>query len=155
MLTIHSGRAPRDCSGVSRRDFLRVGALGMAAGLTLPRLLSTRALASQTGAVDYVRDKAVVLLYLSGGASHIETFNPNMDAPAPYHSLTGEVRTSLPGVAFGGTFPELARLAHKMAAASPSAWARMAARSRSTSASVSPAPSAPTRRKSRRLTPSQ
>ena len=114
MLRLLTGPGCRDCSGLSRRDFLRVGALGMA-GLTLPGLLRTRALAGAGQRQEFVRDRSVVLLYLSGGASHIETFNPNMDAPAPYHSLTGEVKTTLPGVTFGGTFPMLAKWAHKMA----------------------------------------
>src|SRR4051794_20169904 len=114
MLTVTSGGASPDCTGVSCRDFLRVGALGLA-GLTLPGLLATRARAAEAGSPSFLRDKAVVLLYLSGGASHIETFNPNMGAPAPYRSLTGEVKTTLPGVSFGGTFPQLARLAHRMA----------------------------------------
>ena len=94
-------------------DFIRVGALGLA-GLSLPDLLATQANAARSK-VDFVRDKAVVLLYLSGGASHIETFNPNMDAPSPFNSVTGEVKTTLPGVTFGGTFPNLAKWAHKMA----------------------------------------
>jgi hypothetical protein len=90
-----------------------VGALGLGS-LTLPTWLAARAAASVDGE-SFVRDKSVVLLYLSGGASHIETFNTNMDAPAPYRSLTGEVPTSVPGLTFGGTFPRLARHAHRMA----------------------------------------
>lgn len=113
MLTLQTTSGYRDCSGVSRRDFLRVGALGLG-GLSIADLIAGRALAATSGA-DFLRDKAVVMLYLSGGASHIETFNPNMDAPAPYHSLTGEVATSLPGVTFGGTFPLLAQWAQRMA----------------------------------------
>ena len=114
MLKINmSSSGDRDCCGVSRMDFIRVGALGLA-GLSLPDLLATKAKAAQSK-VDFVRDKAVVLLYLSGGASHIETFNPNMDAPSPFNSVTGEVKTTLPGVTFGGTFPNLAKWAHKMA----------------------------------------
>lgn len=112
MLTLLDTVRSRDCAGVLRRDFLRAGALGLG-GLTLPWLLGQRAEAA--AGEDYVRDKAVVLLFLSGGASHIETFNPNMDAPPPFCSTTGEVQTMLPGVAFGGTFPMLARHAHKMA----------------------------------------
>ncbi|HEX8914078.1 MAG TPA: DUF1501 domain-containing protein [Humisphaera sp.] len=120
MLTVDSRTGCRDCSGLDRRDFLRVGALGIV-GLTLPKLFAAKAMAAEAAAGSagpqpgFVRDKAVVLLYLSGGASHIETFNPNFDAPAPYRSLTGEVKTALPGVTFGGTFPKLAKLAHKMA----------------------------------------
>ena len=109
MLTLFSGPSTLGCDGYTRRDFLRAGALGLGS-LTLPWLLQQRALAA-----DAQRDRAVVLLFLSGGASHIETFNPNLDAPAPYCSITGEVQTSLPGVTFGGTFPLLAQHAHEMA----------------------------------------
>src|SRR5439155_18358288 len=63
----------------------------------------------------YVRDRSIVLLFLRGGASHIETFNPNLDAPAPYASVTGEVKTAIPGLTLGGTFPLLARHADKVA----------------------------------------
>ena len=114
MLTVNtSALGSRDCEGSSRRDFLRVGSLGLGS-LTLSGLLANQAFAVRSRA-DYVRDKAVVLLYMSGGASHIETFNPNMDAPSPYNSMTGEVSSSLSGVTFGGTFPTLAKWAHKMA----------------------------------------
>ncbi|MDG2126002.1 MAG: hypothetical protein P8J87_20045, partial [Verrucomicrobiales bacterium] len=107
MLTVHSRTGDCDCSGVSRRDWLRAGVLGLGA-MTLPEVLMHRALAAE-GGVDYLRHKSVVLLYLSGGASHIETFNPNMGARAPYCSLTGEVKTSVPGLTFGGSFPLLAK----------------------------------------------
>lgn len=91
----------------SRRSFLQAGVLGLG-GLSLPWLLQQRANASVAGS-SYVRNKSVVLVFLTGGASHIETFNPNMMAPLPYRSVTGEVKTSVPGLTFGGTFPGLAR----------------------------------------------
>jgi uncharacterized protein (DUF1501 family) len=103
----------RDCSGLGRRNFLKAGFLGMGA-MTLPELLRARSALAGTG-TGSIRDKSVVLLFLGGGASHIETFNPNMDAPAPYRSVTGEVATALPGVTIGGTFPDLAKRAHRMA----------------------------------------
>ena len=84
------------------------------AGLSLSDVFASQALAARSK-VNFVRDKAVVLLYMSGGASHIETFNPNMGEPSPFNSVTGEVKSSLPGVTFGGTFPNLAKWAHKMA----------------------------------------
>jgi hypothetical protein len=113
MLTIFSGPGSRRCDGVSRRDFLRVGTLGLG-GLTLSQLLQARAHASQAGA-SYVHDKAVVLLFLSGGASHIETFDPNVSAPAEMRCMTGTVQTTVPGMTFGGTFPMLAQQAQRMA----------------------------------------
>ncbi len=99
-------------ASLSRRSFLRVGALGLG-GLTLSNLLRARAEAA--GERHNARDTAVVFLFLTGGASHIETFDPKMTAPAEYRSITGETATSLPGVTFGGTFPQLARSAHRMA----------------------------------------
>ena len=113
MLTVKSENSFRDCSGKSRRDFLRVGVLSLG-GLTLANLLATQAAAGSSS--DHsVKDKAVVLLYLSGGASHIETFDPKMTAPAGICSITGEVKTNLPGVTYGGTFPQLASHADKLA----------------------------------------
>lgn len=113
MLTVYSAGSNRDCAGLARRDFLRIGAVGLG-GLALPDWLRLQAAASASGA-GFVRDKSVVLLFLGGGASHIETFNPNMQSPAPYSSVTGEVATTLPGVTFGGTFPGLAQRAKQLA----------------------------------------
>ena len=71
MLTISDRLPQRHCQGLSRRDFLRVGSLGLA-GLTLPDLLRARAAESS------LQDKAVVLLFLQGGPTQIETFDPKM-----------------------------------------------------------------------------
>src|SRR5580765_7852902 len=106
MLTIQRTTGPRDCQGNTRRDFLKAGFLGLG-GLTLPWLLEQNARAS--GNASFVRDKAIVLIFLGGGASHIETFNPNMGAPAPFCSVNGEVQTTVPGITLGGTFPRLAQ----------------------------------------------
>jgi uncharacterized protein (DUF1501 family) len=114
MLTLTSGTGGRDCAGLSRRDFISAGMLGLGS-LSLPWLLRNQARAAQ-GDPAYVRDRAVVLIFLAGGASHIETFNPNMDAPDPYRSVTGEVKTTVPGITLGGTFPLLAQHAKKLAA---------------------------------------
>jgi uncharacterized protein (DUF1501 family) len=112
MLTLHSGHR-RDCSGRARRDFLAAGALALG-GLALPQLLAAKEAARKAGK-SYVRDRSIVLLFLGGGASHIETFNPNAGAPDPYCSVTGEVHTAVPGLTLGGTFPQLARHAKKLA----------------------------------------
>ncbi len=111
MLTITADGFARDCSGLCRRDFLRIGALGLG-GLALPGLLAAR---SQAAGTDFLRKKSIVLVFLGGGASHIETFNPAMDSPSPYCSVTGDVQTSIPGVRFGSTFPQLAAMADKLA----------------------------------------
>lgn len=112
MLKLVSPHRDLACDRLSRRGFLQVGALGLG-GLTLPWLLSLKAQAAQSGLA--VKDKAVVLLFCSGGPSHIETFDPKMSAPAGVRSVTGEVQTSVPGITYGGTFENLSRHAHRMA----------------------------------------
>lgn len=97
----------------ARREFLRVGGLGLAGlgfnGLAT-NLLSTHAAAS--GPRSPLRDKSVVFLFMHGGPSQFETFDPKMDAPSSNRSATGEVTTRIPGVTFGSTFQQLAQRAH-------------------------------------------
>ncbi len=109
MLTLLSQHGDFACDRVSRRDFLRIGSLGLG-GLTLPGWLAAQAEAG----TNIARDKSVILLFLSGGASHIETFDPKMTAPVENRSMTGELATTIPGVTFGGTFERLSRLAQQM-----------------------------------------
>jgi hypothetical protein len=108
MLKILSDRTYEDCRGIRRREFLKIGALGTGA-LALPGLLQARA---QDAAP---KDTSVVWLWLGGGPTHIETFDPKIDAPAEYRSVTGEVKTNIAGVSLGGTFPKMARVMDKMA----------------------------------------
>lgn len=101
-----------DSGSTSRRGFLRVGGFGLS-GLTLPHLLGVKAAAAEAGIP--VKDKAVVFLFMHGGPPQQETFDPKMDAPVEIRSSTGEVKTTLPGVTFGGTFQKLAKQAHRLA----------------------------------------
>jgi hypothetical protein len=91
---------------------LQVGSLGLG-GLTLPWLMSLRAQAAAAGIA--TKNRSVVLLFCSGGPSHIETFDPKLTAPSGVRSMTGEVATSVPGLTFGGTFEKLSQHAHRMA----------------------------------------
>ena len=116
MLSILDPSSDRNCQGFCRREFLKIGALGLFGGLTLPNLLASRAKAADGyGSGRPVNGKSVVLLLLQGGPSHIETFDPKMSAPAEVRSVTGEVPTNLPGITFGGSFPKLAAMADKLA----------------------------------------
>jgi hypothetical protein len=94
----------------SRRAFLQVGSLALG-GLTLSQLLAAKALAAE--AKRPVKDKSVIFLFLHGGPSQFETFDPKMDAPAEIRSTTGEIPTKLSGITFGSTFEKLARLNDK------------------------------------------
>ncbi len=98
-----------------RREFFRVGGLSLG-GLSLASLFPAPGRAgvplSQTGKP--VTDKAVVFLFLHGGPSQFETFDPKMTAPAEIRSATGEIQTAIPGVTFGSTFPKLAERADRL-----------------------------------------
>lgn len=113
MFTLLDRRATHHCQGFSRREFLKVGSLGLLGGLTLPMLLKAKAAAAEAGRP--VKDKAVVLLFLSGGPSHIEFFDPKMTAPEEIRSITGEVQTRLPGITFAGSFTRMAQMADRLA----------------------------------------
>ncbi len=112
MLTLLSSRNGTACDGTNRRDFLRIGALGLG-GLSLPSLLRAREAARSAGAP--TKNTSVVWLWLGGGPTHIETFDPKMSAPAEHRSVTGAVKTNLTGVEIGGTFPKMAAQADKFA----------------------------------------
>ncbi|MBC8354416.1 MAG: DUF1501 domain-containing protein [Planctomycetes bacterium] len=112
MLSIVGKGYNRNCQGATRREFLQIGALGVG-GLSLPGLMAARSNAAQGSS--FVKDKAVVLLFLQGGPTQIETFDPKMTAPSEYHAMFGEVKTKLPGVTFGSHLPQLASLADKLA----------------------------------------
>ena len=111
MLTVFSGKKMESRRRMSRRSFLQVGTCTVG-GLSLSDVLALEA--AQAVETPFVKDLSVVFLYFSGGASHIETFDPMMDAAPEIRSQTGEVATTIPGVSFGGTFPQLARHAQEM-----------------------------------------
>lgn len=98
----------------NRRAFLRIGgsaALG-AGGLTLADLATVRAQAESVPGV--LTGKSVIFLFLHGGPSQFETFDPKMNMPVGIRSATGETPTSIPGVTFGQSLPRLAALADRL-----------------------------------------
>ena len=112
MLKIFGTPNGRDCDGFTRRNFLQVGSLG-AAGLSLPNLLAAKDQAAQEGL--QIKNKSVIWVWLAGGPTHVETFDPKMTAPVEYRSITGECKTPITGVTVGGTFPEIAKCVDRMA----------------------------------------
>src|SRR5438552_6830825 len=112
MLNLFSNRQAGQCDGSTRRDFLKAGVLGMG-GLGLADLLRQRARATEAG--QPTRNTSVVWLWLGGGPTHVETFDPKMSAPAEFRSAVGAVQTNVSGVEIGGVFPRMARVADKMA----------------------------------------
>ena len=105
----------------TRRELLRIGGcgLGCLAGLEVgwPHLVpgQSRGTGERRGANLVQTNKSVVLLFLQGGPPQMETFDPKFDVPDHIRSCTGELQTKLPGVWFGGTFPQLAQRADRLA----------------------------------------
>ncbi len=112
MLNIATQSSRPLCDGLHRRAFLRVGALGLG-GLTLPGILRRTAAAAELRR-SYVRDKSVILLFLGGGPSQYETFDPKPEGPGSSTSIAGHIATRLPGVRFASYFPQLADLADRL-----------------------------------------
>jgi len=96
---------------MSRREFVRVGGLGVA-GLSLPGLLQAESLgASLTGR----RAKSVIYIVLGGGPSHIDTWDPKPNAPVEYRGEFSTIPTRLPGVRFCELMPRQAEMMDQLA----------------------------------------
>src|SRR5437763_9643965 len=92
--------ASRTCQGVSRRAFLRVGALS-GLGLSLPNLFAAPARKN--------KDVSRILIWTLGGTSHHDTFDPKPDAPASVRGEFSSLATAVPGVRFCEVAPRMAR----------------------------------------------
>jgi hypothetical protein len=106
MLEVLGGRF-QTSHGLSRRGVLRVGVLGLA-GLTLPDLLRLRARAAEDGGRP--KDTCVIQVFLEGGPSHIDTYDPKPDAPAEFRGEFRPMATSVPGVSICELLPRQARV---------------------------------------------
>jgi hypothetical protein len=102
------GNANRFCDGLSRRSFLQVGALGVG-GLTLPNLLRADATAGRRSS-----HKSVIMVYLSGGMSHHETFDLKPNAPAEIRGEFNPISTNVPGTQVGEYLPRISRVMDKL-----------------------------------------
>lgn len=111
MFDVFTGSRSPMCDGLSRRNFLRVASLGIG-GLTLADLMRVRASASSEGG--YLKDKCVVVLFLAGGPSQYETFDPKPNGQSGCTSINGHIQTAIPGVRFSAYLPRLARLADRL-----------------------------------------
>lgn len=108
MLQISSRDVSRYCDGVSRRNFLRIGALGVA-GLTLADLLRAEETApSKT-------KKAIINIHLGGGPPHQDMFDLKPHAPVEFRGEFNPIRTNVPGIEICELMPELAKMADKYA----------------------------------------
>ena len=108
MLTIYGNRT-RFCDGVSRRNFLKIGALGLG-GLALPQILQAESLTGSRR-----QHKAVIMIFLPGGPSHQDMFDLKMDAPSEVRGEFQPISTKVPGIQICEHLPLLAAQMDKLA----------------------------------------
>ena len=89
------------CDGVSRRDFLQVGALG---SLALPQLLAAGAAKNH---------KAVIMIYMAGAPPHQDLIDLKPDAPKEYRGALNPIPTNVPGIQISELLPNLAKIMDK------------------------------------------
>ena len=109
MLNIQSGSTSRNCQGLSRRSALKAGFLG-AAGLSMSDLLQL-----QAAGVAKKTDRSVILFWLDGGPSQLESYDPKPEAPLENRGPKTAIETKLPGTFFCETLPKQAAIADKLA----------------------------------------
>ncbi len=112
MLTI-PGRNGRTCEGISRRDLMRVGGASLL-GLNLPQFLQWKAQAAETGvsalkgAKGFDTAKSVLMVFLQGGPSHVDIWDPKPDAPLNIRGEFKSIRTKIPGTHISEHMPMMA-----------------------------------------------
>lgn len=107
-------RFSTNCAGITRRDFIQVG-LGGVLGLGLADLFRLRAgTAASGGRPAASRNVNCILVWLDGGPSHYETFDPKPDAPAEIRGEFKPISTAVPGLQFSECVPKLAGVADKL-----------------------------------------
>jgi hypothetical protein len=104
------GRRRRFCDGISRRDFLRVGALGVA-GLSLADVLRLKAQA----AAGPVAGKSVIMVFLHGGPSHLDMYDMKPAAPVEFRGEFRPIHSNVPGIDLCEHMPRQAKIADKLA----------------------------------------
>src|SRR3954465_1719806 len=107
MLTL-LGSSRRYCDGLSRRSFLQVGGVAPG-GPTPPRVCEAEAQAKVRRS-----NKSVIMVYLTGGLAHQDTFDLKPNAPAEVRGEFRPIPTNVPGVQFGEHLPRLARIMDKL-----------------------------------------
>src|SRR3954471_8076830 len=118
MLVIPAGLSPDTGAGVTRRDLLRVGGSGVL-GLTLGQVFglqhaaASTAAQAQPGGPGFGKAKSVILLYLQGGPSHLDLWDPKDNVPDKVKSVFKHEQTVLPGTYVTENLPKIAKALDK------------------------------------------
>src|SRR4051812_46338165 len=102
------GSKYRSCDGITRRSFLKAGALGVG-GMSLADVLRLRARGGAKPA-----GKSVIMVYLPGGPSHIDMYDMKPDAPAEFRGEFKPIPTNVPGLNVCELMPLHAKIADKL-----------------------------------------
>ncbi|HEY3965906.1 MAG TPA: DUF1501 domain-containing protein [Planctomycetaceae bacterium] len=109
-----TGSGSADCEGLTRRNFVQAGVLGLG-GLTLPQFLAHRVLSAETHVAPKNDGTSVILMWMSGGPGHHETWDPKPRAVSQFRGPFGAISTNVPGVLFSETLPESAKIMDQLA----------------------------------------
>ncbi|MBC8245645.1 MAG: DUF1501 domain-containing protein [Verrucomicrobia bacterium] len=104
----------RNCAGIARRDFIQLGTGGVL-GLGMGDLVRLRADAARLAGKASPDRMNCILVWLDGGPTHYETFDPKPDAPSGVRGEFKPIPTTVPGVSFCETMPKLAKTLDRMA----------------------------------------
>src|SRR5437588_12540194 len=103
MLRLDANRSVSCCDGIRRRDFLHAGAISTL-GLTLPGFFAQKAAGNVKD-----NDTNCVMIFLLGGPSHIDTWDPKPNAPAEIRGPFKPISTNVPGIQYTEIFPKLSK----------------------------------------------
>lgn len=109
MLDFDIGDNQRLCDGTSRRNFLRLGTLSIL-GLSLPTLLRLEAAQAAGKVATKAKAKNVLLIYLGGGLTHHDSFDPKPDAPQEIRGKYGVIPTKIAGIRFSDKMQQMAKI---------------------------------------------
>src|SRR5208283_3458133 len=110
------GRSGKDtCDGITRRDLLRVGGSAVL-GITLADILGLQQASANQGArgPGFGKAKSVILVYLQGGPSHLDLWDPKDNVPDNVRSVFKQIPTKTPGANFTELLPKLAQVTDKV-----------------------------------------
>ena len=109
MLTIFGNSEGSFCDGISRRNFMRIGSLGLGA-MAMPDLFKAQAASGETSKVQ----KSIIMIFLPGGPPHQDMWDIKVDAPAEVRGEFSPIKTNVPGIEICEHFPRIAKMADKM-----------------------------------------
>ena len=110
MFRVDACGASRYCDGLERRSFIQLGLAGMATA-GMPDLLKAKAISEASG--NDKKNTSIILLWLDGGPSHLDTYDMKPEAPAEYRGIWNPIKTNVPGIDVTEFFPRHAKVADK------------------------------------------